>query len=729
MKKVLITGAGSYIGMSVEKWLNRPRFAGMYQVDTVDMKENEWKKKEFFGYDTVFHVAGIVHADIGRVEEKQKKLYYAVNCDLAVEAAKKAKREGVSQFIYMSSIIVYGEGTSVRKKRIITRETKPSPSNFYGDSKWEAEQKLSLLCDKQFHVAILRPPMIYGEGCKGNYQTLRKIAIKAPVFPDFPNERSMLYIGNLCEFVRLLVEEGSAGTFFPQNSEYVKTAEMVRQIGKRNNNKIHLVKGFNWGIYLMGYLPGKIGRMVNKAFGSLVYEPRVMQEPPFQTQKSKYQIYKIEKSIKRTEKKCNKRKTLMGKNIWIIDHYSSEPAYAGISRQYDFARELANRGHHVVVIASSFSHFTHSYISNEEKFESKVNEKVHFVYLRTSAYASNGGIGRLKNMLSFLQSVRKHTERLVEKYGSPDVVTGCSVHPFAWMAAYQISKKYSCRFCVEVRDFWPGIWVWGGEKSKYHPMVLFFGALERWAYRKADRIIYSMRYGNRYICDELGFSPKKAFLIGQPMDCDRYDRNSAEKKNLLPEEIKTFAEGKFICTFAGYYMTYEGVYTMLEAAEKLQNRKIPVRMIFVGSGQEEEKMRRFADEHRLKNVYIGGRIPKETIPALLRMSDICMAHLQVEKHEGVYKYGVSKNKVIEYLYSGACTLYGFTDKNDWVAESGAGYVFTPYSSEELADMIEKVYHMTPAERKQFGECGKQFIEQNHKVQILTEKLENVLLGE
>ncbi len=167
---------------------------------------------------------------------------------------------------------MYGEGSSVRKKRVITRETKPSPSNFYGDSKRKAEKKLRPLSDETFHVAILRPPMIYGEGCKGNYQTLRKIALHCPVFPDFPNERSMLSIENLCEFVRNLVDTGQEGFYFPQNDEYVRTSKMVKDIAERNGKQIHLTRLFNWVIVVAGCLPGKIGRMVNKAFGSLVYE-------------------------------------------------------------------------------------------------------------------------------------------------------------------------------------------------------------------------------------------------------------------------------------------------------------------------------------------------------------------------------------------------------------------------------------------------------------------------
>lgn len=272
MKRVLITGAGSYIGTSLETWLKQACFSALYQVDTLSLREEKWKEKDFSGYDTVFHVAGIAHADIGKITEEEKKLYYRVNCDLALETARKARERGVKQFIYMSSILVYGEGTSLRVRRVIKVDTEPAPSDFYGGSKWKAEQCLGLLSSPDFHIAVLRPPMIYGEGCKGNYQLLKKIASKTRIFPDFPNQRSMLHIDALSEFVRNLIDRGEEGLFFPQDREYVRTADMVRQMGSEQGRRIHLVKGFNWGIHLLGWMPGRIGRMVNKAFGSLVYE-------------------------------------------------------------------------------------------------------------------------------------------------------------------------------------------------------------------------------------------------------------------------------------------------------------------------------------------------------------------------------------------------------------------------------------------------------------------------
>ncbi|GCF93295.1 UDP-glucose 4-epimerase [Enterococcus florum] len=272
MKRILITGANSYIGTSFEKWMRQ--FGREYQIDTIDMKDNSWKSRKFDLYDSVFHVAGIAHADVEKVDEETKRLYYQVNCDLAVETAKKYKADlgnKTGQFIYMSSIIVYGEGSNINKKRVITPETRPNPSNFYGDSKLQAELKLCPLETQTFKIAILRPPMIYGYKSKGNFPQLIKIADKSPIFPNIKNERSMLFIGNLCIYLKRLIDNGERGVFFPQNKDYVRTSGMVKSIASIRGKKIILTVLFNWGIKLLGYFPGKIGKLVNKAFGSITY--------------------------------------------------------------------------------------------------------------------------------------------------------------------------------------------------------------------------------------------------------------------------------------------------------------------------------------------------------------------------------------------------------------------------------------------------------------------------
>jgi len=422
--------------------------------------------------------------------------------------------------------------------------------------------------------------------------------------------------------------------------------------------------------------------------------------------------------------KTNKNKL----SIWIIDHYSSEPCYGGISRQYDFAKQLGKMGYKVIVIASGFSHFTHSYISEKDIFISEIDENIHYVYLKTFAYKKNGGVGRAINMFSFIAKVFKYEKKIVRLYGKPNVVNGCSVHPLTWIVAERIARKYKVRFCAEVRDFWPRIWVVSGEKKACNPMVIFFGWLQSWAYKHADRIIYSMSHGDKYICGELGFDPQKTFLIAQPMDCKRFDINK-QNFQMLPKQILEFIHDSFVCTFAGYYMVYEGVYVMLEAAKILKDKGLNIKMVFVGSGQEKEGMLKYAIQNNLDNVLIHDRISKETVPALLSHSQICMAHLEIQGHQDVYKYGVSKNKVNEYMYSGACTMYGFLYKDDVVATSGAGFIFEPYNAEDLALKIEYYYNLSPTEREKYGENGRAYIRENQSVEMLSKKLEQVLFGD
>ena len=290
MKRILITGAGSYIGTSFDRYL-KEKYPGQYEVDTVDMVDGSWRKKSFSGYDSVFHVAVIAHSDNGKISEEKAKLYYSVNTELTIETAKKAKQDSVKQFIFMSSAIVYGESAPIGKQKIITKDTPVSPANCYGDSKVQAENGIRPLNDDDFKAVILRPPMIYGKGSKGNYPTLSKFAQKLPVFPYVKNERSMLYIENLCEFVRLMVENEECGTFFPQNSEYSNTSEMVKMIAEAHGKGIHLIRGFTWALKLLSHFTG----VVNKAFGNLSYEMEMS------NYNSDYRIASLAESIECTE--------------------------------------------------------------------------------------------------------------------------------------------------------------------------------------------------------------------------------------------------------------------------------------------------------------------------------------------------------------------------------------------------------------------------------------------
>lgn len=300
MKRILITGADSYVGCSVERYLleyNGAQGRELYRIDTISMLDETWKNYDFAPYDTVFHVAGIAHADVGKVSEETKTLYYRVNRDLALETAQKAREQGVKQFIYMSSVIIYGDSAPLGSKKHITPNTPPAPANFYGDSKWQAEKGLRRLETETFHVAVLRPPMIYGKGSKGNYPVLSSLAGRLPVCPAVFNERSMLYVENLAEFVRLLIDSGRGGIFYPQNAEYTVTAQMICLIGAVKGKRVRLWRILNPFVTLAAKLPGKVGGLINKAFGNLTID-QSLSTRDFDG----YRIYSLEESIRRTER-------------------------------------------------------------------------------------------------------------------------------------------------------------------------------------------------------------------------------------------------------------------------------------------------------------------------------------------------------------------------------------------------------------------------------------------
>ncbi len=285
MKRIIITGAGSYIGTAVAAHLSG--FAGAYRVETVDMLDGGWKDRSFAGADCVYHVAGIAHVD---PDPSREALYFRVNRDLAIETARKARAERVGQFVFMSSIIVYGEGAAGSAS--IGPDTPPAPAGFYGRSKLEAERGLEELRDEGFRVAILRPPMVYGPGSRGNFPRLASLARRVPVFPDIDNRRSMIYIGNLCEFVRFVVDDRADGTFFPQNREYVKTTDLVRAVAAVHGRNLRTTRIFN---PLVLGLAGRV-RALEKLFGNLVYERDMSAYRDFA-----YCRYDFETSIRLTE--------------------------------------------------------------------------------------------------------------------------------------------------------------------------------------------------------------------------------------------------------------------------------------------------------------------------------------------------------------------------------------------------------------------------------------------
>lgn len=282
LKKILIIGKNSFIGKNFIKFINE--HDNNYEVKSISIRDKSWRNESFQGFNTVIHLAALVHKS---EKEASYDEYDKVNHQIAVEIAKKAKKDGVKQFVFLSTMSVYGLNVGH-----ITSKTSINPSSFYAKSKASAEQSLQELSTVDYDVAIIRPPMVYGSSDKGNYNTLRKFALSSPIFPHVDNQRSAIYVDNLCEFLRIVIEDNLNGVLFPQNSVYMRTSDTVSMIANAHSKKIYTSK-------LLGLTikPLMFSSIVQKAFGSLTYDPNLPGGPNTMN----YNKVNFEESIKQTE--------------------------------------------------------------------------------------------------------------------------------------------------------------------------------------------------------------------------------------------------------------------------------------------------------------------------------------------------------------------------------------------------------------------------------------------
>ncbi len=581
-RKVLITGADSYVGKSFKTYAYK-YYKDSFDIDVLNMLDPKWRETDFSNYDIVYHVAGIAHADIGNVSDDVKEKYYEVNTDLAVEVCKTVKEAGVKEFIFMSSMIVYGESEEYGKKKIIDKNTLPQPSNFYGDSKLQADVAVRELANENFTVIVLRPPMIYGNGSKGNYLMLETLAKKLPLFPDVDNERSMLYIDNLCEFlcqVMLVDSPDKSVVLIPQNSEWVNTSKMVKELSTVNGKKMTLLKSMKPIVLVSSQLPCKIGKLVKKAFGSMVYDHEMSIYEGID-----YRISKMKDGVASIKKSYNKPRALMIASVAsMIDLFNA-----------DNINILLELGYHIDVATNfEFGSITSQERVNEYKLELK-NRGIDSYQVPIPR-----SLSMVKEIIQSYEIVKKLADQKEYKIVHCHSPIGSVI---CRMACRDARKKYGTKVIYTAHGFHffngAGVTEWAvfypvENLCSYYTDILI--TINKEDYNNSQKL----------------HAKKTVYVPGIGIHTDEF-RNIAVDRRVKREEFG-FQDNDFVFMSTGQISIRKNHEVVIRALAKIDNPTI--KYLIVGFGELENKLKQLVKELKLeKRVVFAGY--REDIKELL----------------------------------------------------------------------------------------------------------------
>ena len=657
-KRVLITGEGSYIGESFEEYAKN-NYSNI-EIDSMDMLDPEWKEKDFSKYDAVFHVAGIAHADVGNVDESTKEKYYAVNTDLTVEVCKKAKAEGVKEFIFMSSMIVYGESAPYGKSKIIDENTVPTPANFYGDSKLQADVAVRDLATDDFKVIVLRPPMIYGKGSKGNYPILAKLAKKLPVFPKVDNERSMLHIDNLCEFLCqiILVKEfkENAVVLIPQNDEWTNTSKMVEEISKVSGSNIKLMGGpMKLAVLLGGKVPGKIGNLVNKAFGNSCYEKSISRYDGVD-----YHTVDLKQSIERTEKD----KTTKEKILFLVNHDVVI---------YNFRLELVER-----LLKEGYE------VHISSPYGERIDELVDLGCIYHEIEVERHGM----NPLSELKLLRNYRSLLNEI--KPDYIFGYTIKPNIYGAIAAKEKKIP--FIANITGLGTAVENPGLVQKM---MILLY----KFAFTDVQKVFFQNTENRQFFIDHKIAVDKHGLLPGSGVNLKRFS-------------VKDYPNDKVIrFAFISRIMKEKGIDQYLEAAKIIKEKYKNVEFHICGFCEKEYEGK--LNEYDEKGIVI--------YHGMIRNVSEFLENIHCVVHPTYYPEGLS-NVLLEACATGRPIIT--TDRSGCreVVDNGInGYKISQKNTQELVEAIDQFINLSFDEKKNMGLNGRKKIEKEFDREIVVNK--------
>ena len=612
----------------------------------------------------------------------------------------------------MSSMIVYGDSAPYGKKKVVDAYTVPKAANFYGDSKLQADVAVRDLADDSFKVIVLRPPMIYGKGSKGNYPTLAELAKKLPVFPDVDNERSMLHIDNLCEFLCqiMLVKEvkKNAIVLIPQNAEWTKTSEMVKEISEVSGKKVRLIGGImKLAVSLGGKVPGKIGGLVNKAFGNSVYAHEVSVYEGIDYQK----VFLVE-SIIRTEgsrETSDKEDHIVpqaqkSKHILVVSQYF----YPETFRINDMCQEWVKRGYKVTVVTGipnyPMGKTFEGYGLTKKRHEIWNGIEIHRIPLIPRGSSS---IGMMMNYVSFMVSGMIAGKL---KNIKADYVFSFEVSPMTQvLTGISFAKKLGVPHYLYVQDLWPEnvMTVTGISNSA---VIKSIDKMVDYIYKNTDEIFATSPSFVEAICNrKVPVDRKKVHYWPQYAE-----------EFYHPCEKKTVAEipddNSFKVIFTGNIGTAQGLQILPATAERLKGEN--VKFVMVGDGRYLEAFNNEVQKLGVEDKFVMiPRQPAERIPELLAACD--MAFLSFQDAE-LWTMTIPA-KLQSYMACGMPVIASAQGETERVInEAGCGVCSAIGNAAELS---QKISEMMNADLEKMGKKSREYFEAHFDKQMLMDQME------